>query len=137
VRAHSFNGRLHCGLLVDGEVIEHHDIAGPQRGDEHLLDVGEKRRIVDRPIEYRGSIEAVQPQGGNHRVRLPVPARGVIADPQAAGTARVATEQIRSNAGFVDEHVLARIAEWQPVLPAAARRGDISAALFVGVYRFF
>jgi hypothetical protein len=70
-------------------------------------------------------------------VRLPVSTRGVIADPQTARTARVAAEQIGGHAGFIDEDILARIAEGQPVLPAPARRGDVSAALFVGVYRFF
>jgi hypothetical protein len=42
VRARLFNGELHGRLLVHGEVIEHHDVAGPQRRDEHLLDVGER-----------------------------------------------------------------------------------------------
>ena len=68
---------------------------------------------------------------------LPIATRGVIADPQPAGTARVATEQIGGDAGFVDEDMLARIAEGQPVVPAAARRRHISAAVCVGVYLFF
>jgi hypothetical protein len=102
-----------------------------------LLAVGEKRRIVDRPVKHCGGVEAVRPQGGDDRVRLPVSTRRVIADPQAAGTARVAPEQIGGDAGLVDEDILARIADGQPVLPAAARRRDISAALFVGVDRFF
>jgi len=39
------------GLLVDGEVIEDHDVAGLQRGHEDLFDVGEETRIIDRAIE--------------------------------------------------------------------------------------
>jgi len=102
-----------------------------------LLDVGEKRRRVDRPVEHGGRVEAVWPQRGDDCVRLPVSTRGVIADPLPARTARVTAEQIGGHAGFIDEEILARITEWQPVLPAPARRGHVSAALFVGVYRFF
>jgi hypothetical protein len=102
-----------------------------------LLDVGEKRRIIDRPVEHRRGVHAVPPERGDDGVRLPVPARRVIADPQATGTARVAAKQIGGDPRFVDEDVVARVAQRQPVLPASPRRRDISAALFVGVYRFF
>jgi hypothetical protein len=137
VCARPFNGELHRRLLVDGEVIEHHDVAGPQRGDEHLLDIGEKRRIIDGPVEHRRGVQAARPQGGDDGVRLPVPTRRVIADPQPARTARVAPEQVGRDPRFVHEDVLPRIAQRQPVLPAATRRCYITAPLFVGVYRFF
>ena len=49
--ADGFDRRAHRGLFVHGEVVEHHDIAGAQRGHQDLLDVGEEGRIVDRAVE--------------------------------------------------------------------------------------
>jgi len=132
-----FNGREDGRLLVHDEVIEDHDIAWPERRHEYLLDVGEKRGIVDRSVEDRRRVQAIPPQRGNDRVRLPVTAGRVIAEPQAARAPPIASEQIGRDAGFIDEDVPARIAERLPVLPAAACRGDVRPALFVGVYRFF
>jgi hypothetical protein len=108
-RARAFNGGLHLGLLVHREVIEHDDIAGPQRGDEHLLDVREKRGIVERSVKYCWRREAVDAERGDDRVRLPVPAWRVIAETQAARAAAIATQQIGRNPRFVDEDVAARI----------------------------
>ncbi len=133
----AFDGRLHRGLFVHDEVVEHHHIARPQRRDKHLLDVGEKGRIVDRAIEDRGRVQAVQPQGGDNRVRLPVPTRRVIAESQTARASPVAPQEMGRDTRFIEKDVAARIAERQPVLPAAARGGDIRAPLFVGVNRFF
>lgn len=93
-RADAFNGGLHLRLLVHREVIEHDDVARPQRGDEHLLDVREKRGIVDRSVKHGWCREAVDAERGDDRLRLPVPARRVIAQAQAARAAAIATQQI-------------------------------------------
>jgi hypothetical protein len=61
----------------------------------------------------------------------------VIPEPGPARTPTIAAYEIRGDAAFVDEHVLPRIAERQPILPAATRRGDVRPALFVSVYGFF
>jgi hypothetical protein len=47
---------------VDGEIIEHDHIAGAERRHEDLLDVGEKRRIVDRAVEDGRGGEALKAQ---------------------------------------------------------------------------
>jgi hypothetical protein len=70
-------------------------------------------------------------------VRLPMPARRVIAEPNAAWTPPVATEEIGGHAAFIDKDVLPRIAERQPVPPAATLSGDVGPPLLVGVYGFF
>lgn len=136
-RPDAFNGRLHRRLLVHGEVIKHDDIAGPQRGDEHLLDIGEKRGIVDRPVKHGGRRETIDAERGDDRVRLPVPARRVIAEAEAARAAAIATQQIGRDARFIDEDVATRIVQPQRVLPASPCRRDIRSPLFVGMYRFF
>jgi hypothetical protein len=48
------NCRLHRRLLVHREVIQDDDVAGAERRGEHLLDIGEKRGIIDRSVEDGG-----------------------------------------------------------------------------------
>ena len=103
------NRRAHFGLFVSPEIVEHNDVTGSQRGDEHLLDVGPKGDVVDRAIEHgrRGQLGRAKPR--DHRVGLPMAAGRVIRDARAARTASVAAQQVGGNAGFVDEDVLGRI----------------------------
>lgn len=107
---------------MDGEVVEDDDVAGPQRRHQDLLDVGQKRRVVDRAIEHRRRAEAVLGQACDHGVRLPVAARRVSAPPLAARRAPIAAEQIGRHAGFIEKDVLAGIPQWQAVAPPPARR---------------
>jgi len=91
-RADGFNRGLDFGLLVHREVVEHHDVARAKRRDEHLLDIGEKRGVVERSVKHGGRREAVDAERGDDRVRLPVPAGRVIAEAQAAPAAAIAPQ---------------------------------------------
>ena len=102
-----------------------------------MLDVGEKRGVVDRAVEDRGRRQPVDAEPGDDRVRLPVAARRVIAQAHATGTAPVAAQEIRRDARFIDEDVAARVVQGLGVLPPAASGGDVRPSLLVGVYRFF
>ena len=90
MRTGLLNGRPHLGVPVGGEIIEHDDIAPAQRGHEDLLDVGAEGVGVDRPIEdgRRGQLRGAE--GRHDRVRLPMAARRVIANPSPAQAAGVA-----------------------------------------------
>ena len=67
------------GLFVGGEIVEHNDIARAQRRHQDLLDVGEERGVVDRPIEDRRRGQLGGAERRDDGVRLPVAARRVIA----------------------------------------------------------
>ena len=135
--AGGFDGRAHLGLLMDGEIVEHDNIAASECRSQHLLHVGPKAGVVDRAIEHGRRGEPVGPQRRDDRVRLPMPAGRVIAQAYAAWTAPVAAQQISRDAAFIDKDVLPGVAQWQPVAPAAPLSGDVGTSLFVGVYRFF
>jgi len=84
------NRRAHLGLFVSGEIVEHDDIAGAQRGHQDLVDVGAERVIVDRAIEHRRRGQRRGAERRDHGVGLPVAARRVIPNPrptQAPGIA--------------------------------------------------
>ena len=135
--ADAFDRRLHLRLLVYGEVIEDDHVTRLEGRDEHLLDIGEKCGIVDRPIEDGRRLEAVDAQRRDHGVRLPVAIRRVVAEPEPARAPAIPAQQIGGDAGLVNEDVAARVVQRQRVLPMPPRRGNISAPLFVGEYRFF
>jgi len=137
LRADGFDRRAHLGLFVNGQIVEHHDIASLKRRDQHLLHVGPKAGLVDRAIEHGRRRQRVGPQRRDDRVRLPMPTGCVIAQAHAAETAPVAAQQIGRDAAFINKDVLPRIAQRQPVVPATPLSGDVGPPLFVGVYRFF
>lgn len=136
-RADAFDRGLHLRLLVHREVVEYDDVAGPQRRREYLLDVGEKRGVVERAIEDRRGLQPVDAERRDDGVRLPVPTRRVVLQATAPKAPPVATEEIGRDARLVDEDVPARIMQRERVLPVSARGRDIRAPLFVGVDRFF
>ena len=136
-RADTFNRRLYLRLFVHRQVVEDDDIARPQGRDEHLLDVREKRGIVDWTIEDGRCENAIDAQSRHDRVGLPVSVGRVVAQSQTARAAAVAPEQIGGDAGLVNEDVATRVVQRQRVLPSPPGGRDISASLFVGEYRFF
>ena len=56
---------------------------------------------------------------------------------RAARTATIAAEQIGRDAAFINKDVAIGIMRGLPLPPQPSLRRDVSAALFVGVYRFF
>ena len=89
LRADPLKCRVDAGLFVHGQVVEHDDVAGPQGRREHVLDVGEDAPLIDRPVEDGRRGQARQAQAGDHRVRLPMAAGGMVAESVAAGTAAI------------------------------------------------
>ena len=137
MRPGGFNGELDLGLFVDGQIVEHDDIAGLQGGHQHLLDVRLKGRTVDRAIEDGRRHQALEPQAGDEGVRLPVTTRGVIVEPGAARAASIPAKQIRGDPTLVEKDVLPHVTQRLPGLPRPPGRRDVRTPLFVGVYRFF
>lgn len=124
-------------LFVHGQVVEDHDIPGPERRREDLLNVGEETHVIDWPVEDGRRTEALEPQSSHDRVRFPMTAGRVIPHADAAQAATVAPEQIGRHATFIEEDILPHIAQRLPDLPLSPGRRDIRPALLVGVYRFF
>ena len=135
--ADGFDRRPDLRLLVDGQVVDHDDVARAEGGDENLLDVGQETDAVDRAVEDGRGVESGGPQRGQHGVRLPMPAGRVIVEPHAARTPPVAAEQVGRHPALVEEHIAIGLAKRLAVAPLAPRGGHISPALLVSVYRFF
>ena len=137
VCAHALDGGADLGLLMGRQVVEHDDIARTQGGHQDLLDVREKTRTINGPIEHGRCAQAGEAKGGHDGVRLPVAARRVITQPSATRAATVPPQQVGRHAAFIEKDVPAHIADWLPLTPSTPLSDDVGAALFVGVYRFF
>ena len=119
------------------EVVGDDDVAGLQRRDENLFDVGEKARAVDRAIEDAGRRESGHPQRREKRARLPPRARSVIMDALAAQGAAIPSKQIGGDAGFAEKDEAHRIPGRRGGVPDAARGRDVRPIVFGRPYRFF
>lgn len=135
--ARTFNGEAHVWVAMHREVVEDDDIAPTQRRHQDLVDVGEKRELIDRAVEDRRGRQAGGPQRGDNRVRFPMPTRRVIAQARAPRAAAVASQQVRGDATFIDEDIPPRIPPRLPLTPSSSCGRDVGTSLFVGVYRFF
>ena len=137
MRARLLDGVSNLRLLVDREVIENDDITGLKRRHQHLFDIREERGTVDRPVKDGRRVEAIEAEGGDDRMRLPMTAGRVVVEPRPTRTSTVPSQQIGSDAAFVEKEVLPHIAERLPLTPAAPLSDDVRASLLVGVNGFF
>ena len=61
----------------------------------------------------------------------------MIVEALASKTPTISAEQVGRDAAFIEKDVLSRVAEWQPVSPAAPLSSDVGPSLLLGVDRFF
>lgn len=119
------------------QVVHHHDVVGPERRDEDLIEIGEERVPVHRPVEEAGGGQALHAQGGHERAGLPMMMGRVIVDARAAATPAIAPQQIRRNAAFIEKDEPVGINRRGEAAPIRSGRGDVSAILFGRADRFF
>ena len=136
-RAGRFNGGPDAVDLVGGEIVGDHDVAGLQRGDEDLFDVGEETGPVHRAIQDPGGGEPRHPQRRDEGATLPPPLGRVIGDPLAAQPAPIATEQIGRDPAFIEKDEVGRVEGRGGRRPLRARGRDVGAIVFGRTHRFF
>ena len=124
-------------VSMDGDAIEDDDVPTAQRRHQDLVDIRAKAGVVDRSIEDRRRRDAVGPERGDHRVRLPMPARRVIdgvachADCDRIGAANRWSRRIHRGRCTAAHRAAAAN------LPAAALSDDVGSPLLFGVDGFF
>jgi len=84
VRTDLLNRQTNFGLFVDGEVVEHDDIARSECRCQDLLDVGAEGGAVDRSVEHgrRGQLRGAERR--DHRLGVPMAAGRVIPNARPA-----------------------------------------------------
>ena len=122
---------------MGAQVIHHDDVAGLERRDEDLVEVGEKTVPVHRPVEEPRRGQARDPQRPHERTGLPVMVRRMIVDARAAPTPAVAPQQVRRDPTFIEKREAGRVNGGGDLSPICPGRGDVGAILFGRADRFF
>ena len=127
----------HSPGLVTGEIVDDDDVAGFQRGDEHLLDIGEEQLAVDRAVDDAGRSQAVATQSGEERHCPPAAIRGVSFEPLAPRPPASERRHVGLDPGLVNKHQAGRIEPGLNIAPAAAAAQDVRTRLFGREQAFF
>ena len=123
--AGTFDCLANAGNLVRTEPVHDHDIAMAQRGNQHLLDIGEEGLTVDSPIEHTGGNQAILAQTGDEGRGMPVPVRYSIHQPMAHRGPAVEPGHIGFGPGLVDEDQSGRIEPPLAVTPFGPSCDDV------------
>ena len=136
-RANALNRAADAGHFVDAEIVGDDEVAGLERRDQYLLDVGEEARAVDRAVAHPWRREPRDTERGDKRTRLPPATRRVVMHAGAADRATVAPEEVRGDARFVEKHQVRGVPPGGRGVPLDAREGDVRSIVFGRAHRFF
>ena len=127
----------HARSLVGWQVVQDHDVAGPQFGDEHAGHVGFEGEAVERAVEHKGRHDASQAQARGQRGGLPVTVRHAHAQPLSAWGTAARARHLGRGAGLVDEDQPGGVEVELAVEPRLARLLDVGPVLLGRVGRLF
>jgi hypothetical protein len=135
--APSFDSFAYASRFVSGQVIHDHDVSGPERRGQLLLDVGPKGCAVHGTVDHRRRNEAPGPQRPDERSRLPVGVRHFSDHSAAASGSTVETRHLGVRARFVEKYQLLRMKMRLPESPEYATLGYIGTILLSSMQDFF
>jgi hypothetical protein len=95
--------RLSHGPLWEPRFVEDHDVAGPERREKELFDMGEESLAVDGSVEQARRLEAVVAHGGQEGRSFPAAVRNLVDGPLAAGRPTVKARHVGLGPGLVNE----------------------------------
>ena len=135
--ARGLDRRAHGVGLVGGQIVHHDDVAGLERGGQHLLDPRQERQPVHGAIEHHRRRHAAKPETADECRRLPMAVRDRT---QAAGAAQRPPAQpghLGRRTGLIDEDKTLGIKLCLCGAPGLSSRGNVRALLLAGVRGFF
>lgn len=123
--------------LVTAEMIEHHDLAWPERGSEALFSVGCEDLGVHGTVDHHGREHLVASYGGDQGRGLPAAVRNFGDEPLAARATAMGPRHVGLDPGLVDEDQLVGRQLRLPFAMRPAGLRDVRPVLLGGVQRFF
>ena len=122
---------------MTAEVVDDDDVAGLERGHQHLFDIGQEAFAVDRPIDHTGSVETVVAQRSKEGQRPPAAMWSLGNQPLATSSAAMGARNVGFGPGLVDEDQAGRIKPPLILSPLRPPPGDVGTILLAGVQAFF
>lgn len=123
--------------LVTAEMIDHHDLAWPERGSEALFSVGCEDLGVYGTVDHHGCEDLASADGGDQGGGLPAAVRDLGHKPLAARAAAMGPRHVGFDPGLVDEDQLVGRQLRLPFAMRLAGLRDVRPVLLGGVQRFF
>ena len=134
--ADRFNRVAHPVDLVGGEIVRDHDVAGLQRRDEDVFDVGEEAGPIHGAVQHPRGGEPRHPQRRDEGAALPPTLGRVIGNPLAAGAAPIPPEEIGGDAALIKKDEARWVEGWGRCRPLPAGGRDVGTVVFGRVHRF-
>jgi len=135
--ASRFDGAPHALRLVRRQIVHRHDVAWPERGDEHAFDIGEEAGGVHRSVEHHRRGEGVVAQRPHECRGFPMSVRDGRATAPAASGAPIEAGHLGGGSSLVDERQALGIEPCAKLGPEAPAFYDVRTILFGGVRGFF
>ncbi len=123
--------------LVASQVVEDDDVAGRERGNEELLDIGRERLAVDRAIEHERGIDPVVPESCKEGLCPPATKRGLADQLLSPGRPAPDRGHVGLHPGFIDEDEAPWIKPTLVLAPLLPASRDLWPVLLDGEEAFF
>ena len=123
--------------FMAAEIVHDHQIAWPEGGDQHFLDIGFEAFGVDRAIEQPWRLNAIMTKRGEEGQSFPVAIRNLGHEPLPAPRPSPERRHVGFRPGLVDEDQALRIDLALPVRPLDAPARDVGSVAFAGDEGFF
>src|ERR1700719_2794610 len=123
----SLDRRFHTPNLVEGDIVDHHNVPALERWDQTLLYVSQEGLSIHGSFDQHRSHDAGLTQPSDKRHRLPVSHRGIADQALAAWVPTVEPQHVSGDCRLVDKYEVGRIKKALLPNPASARAGDVGA----------
>lgn len=130
-------GTTHGFGFVTAEIVDDNNIAGSERRQKKLLDIGAEALAVDRSIDDARRVDPVVAQRRQKGQRSPMSVRNLAQEPVTTRCPAAQARHVGLGPGLVDKDQTRWI---KPILigfPPCASAGDVGTILLGGEQRFF
>src|SRR5215470_5435655 len=128
---------LYTGNLMEGYVVDHHNVPTLERWRQTSLYVSQECFAIHGSFDQHGSHDAGLTQASDKRHRLPVAHGGVREQPLSAGIPTVQAHHIGRDRGFVDEYEASSVKPALLANPASACASHVGALALCRPQAFF
>ena len=127
----------HAGDLVEGDVVEGHNVPPPASRGETLFDISEECFSIHSPLDQHRGHDTGFAEASDECQRFPMSHRNLANKAFSARAPTVGTDHVGGDGSFVDKYKASGVK--QPLLadPASALAGYVGSLSLCGAQAFF
>src|SRR3974377_485784 len=128
---------LHTSNLVEGDVVDHHNVPTLERWDQTLLYVSQEGLSIHGSFDHHRRRDAGLTQPSDKRHRLPVSHRGIADQTLSAWVPTVEPHHVGGDSCLVDKHKVGGVKKALLANPASAGAGHVGSPASFRPAHFF